>query len=192
MILLFYFNSWSHMLFILINLLRSRALLTKILAALPAFLLIRWQFQLVHHLAESFQITLFTLNAAWTVWILQLISCRNSRCSCLEADRWWAETRAEYLQVLGVPMNRVEDGAVTLNLRPELDFNINNPGDDTLNHQLNIDNLNPPINLVKDCNYYSEHSFIQKFANSKQPLLISLNIQSLISKYQNLRTLIDL
>ena len=52
------------MLLIIINLLRSRALLTKILAALPAFLLIRWQFQLVHHLAESFQITLFTLNAA--------------------------------------------------------------------------------------------------------------------------------
>ena len=67
-----------------------------------------------------------------------------------------------------------------MNLRPELDFN--HYIDVTENIIINLadlDNLNPPILNLKECNYYDERSFLDKFANNKSLLFLSLNIQSL-------------
>lgn len=40
--------------------------------------------------------------------------------------------------------------------------------------------------------YYDEQSLIHSFANSRQPLFLSLNTQSLLSKHENIKTLISL
>ena len=76
-----------------------------------------------------------------------------------------------------------------MNLRPELDFN--HYIDVTENISINLadlDNLNPPILNFKECNYYDERSFLDKFANNKSLLFLSLNIQSLQSKFFELST----
>ena len=76
-----------------------------------------------------------------------------------------------------------------MNLRPELDFN--HYIDVTENIIINLadlDNLNPPILNLKECNYYDERSFLDKFANNKSLLFLSLNIQSLQSKFFELST----
>ena len=76
-----------------------------------------------------------------------------------------------------------------MSLRPELDFN--HYIDVTENIIINLadlDNLNPPILNLKECNYYDERSFLDKFANNKSLLFLSLNIQSLQSKFFELST----
>ena len=70
--------------------------------------------------------------------------------------------------------------ADTMNLRPELDFNHYFDVTDNISINLaDLDNLNPPILNLNECNYYDERSFLDKFANNKNPLFLSLNIQSL-------------
>ena len=72
----------------------------------------------------------------------------------------------------------------TMNLRPELDFNQYIDVTDKISINLaDLDNLNPPILNLNECNYYDERSFLDKFANNKNPLFLSLNIQSLQSKF---------
>ena len=41
---------------------------------------------------------------------------------------------------------------------------------------------------LNECNYYDERSFLDKFANNKNPLFLSFNIQSLQSKFYVLST----
>jgi len=43
-----------------------------------------------------------------------------------------------------------------------------------------------------DCNYYSEKDFVSKYKNSQTNLAISLNIQSLASKFDSFLTTLDL
>ena len=77
-----------------------------------------------------------------------------------------------------------------MNLRPELDFN--HYIDVTENIIINLadlDNLNPPILNLKECNYYDERSFLDKFANNKSLLFLSLNIQNLQFKFLNYQLL---
>ena len=79
--------------------------------------------------------------------------------------------------------------ADTMNLRPELDFNHSIEVTDNISINLaDLDNLNPPILNLNECNYYDERSFLEKFANNKNPLFLSLNIQSLQSKFFELST----
>ena len=75
-----------------------------------------------------------------------------------------------------------------MNLRPELDFNHSIEVTDNISINLaDLDNLNPPILNLNECNYYDERSFLEKFANNKNPLFLSLNIQRQ-SKYFELST----
>ena len=74
--------------------------------------------------------------------------------------------------------------ANTINLSSELDFNHYIDVTDKISINLaDLDNLNPPILNLNECNYYDERSFLDKFANNKNPLFLSLNIQSLQSKF---------
>ena len=76
-----------------------------------------------------------------------------------------------------------------MNLRPELDFNHYIDVTDKISINLaDLDNLNPPILNLNECNYYDERSFLDKFANNKNPLFLSFNIQSLQSKFYVLST----
>ena len=79
--------------------------------------------------------------------------------------------------------------ADTMNLRPELDFNQYIDVTDKISINLaDLDNLNPPVLNLNECNYYDERSFLDKFANNKNPLFLSLNIQSLQSNFFELST----
>ena len=79
--------------------------------------------------------------------------------------------------------------ADTMNLRPEFDFNHYFDVTDNISINLaDLDNLNPPILNLNECNYYDERSFLDKFANNKNPLFLSFNIQSLQSKFYVLST----
>jgi hypothetical protein len=58
-------------------------------------------------------------------------------------------------------------------------------------------NLNEPLiedslfsNFKSNCLYYDENSFIQKFSNSKYPLILNMNIQYLSSKFQSLKSMV--
>ena len=54
--------------------------------------------------------------------------------------------------------------ADTMNLRPELDFNHYIDVTDNISINLaDLDNLNPPILNLNECNYYDERSFLDKF-----------------------------
>ena len=79
--------------------------------------------------------------------------------------------------------------ANTLNRRPELDFNRYIDVTDNLSINLaDLDNLNPSIFNLNECNYYDKRSILDKFANNKNLLFLSLNLQSLQSKFFELST----
>ena len=74
--------------------------------------------------------------------------------------------------------------ADTINLRPELDFNKYIDVTDKISINLaDLDNLNPLILNLNECNYYDKRSFLGKFANNKNPLFLRINIQSLQSNF---------
>ena len=61
----------------------------------------------------------------------------------------------------------------------------------TSNHNDNDDiDLNPYNSLTIDSQFYNSKSFISRFKDNKQPLFLNLNVQSLNSKYENLKNLI--
>ena len=79
--------------------------------------------------------------------------------------------------------------ADTINLGPELDFNhYIDPTDNICITYADLDNLKPPILNLNECDYYDERSFLDKFANNKNPLFLSLNIQSLQKFFFELST----
>jgi hypothetical protein len=49
------------------------------------------------------------------------------------------------------------------------------------------DKYNDVININITSRYYDINSFISRFKNSKNPIILSLNIQSLQSKYNELK-----
>ena len=100
---------------------------------------------------------------------------------------WWGAELAEGL-LRGNPalMNQDDGEAGTLNLRPELDLNNYIPNDDADPLEPNFINLTSASKLVKDCSYFTEISFINRFKDSKFPLLLNLNICSLQAKYHEL------
>jgi hypothetical protein len=53
------------------------------------------------------------------------------------------------------------------------------------------DNINQFFSTELNSNYHDIHSFCAKFAKSKNPIFISLNIQSLPSKYSELKFFMD-
>ena len=79
--------------------------------------------------------------------------------------------------------------ANTLNRRPELDFNRYIDVTDNLSINLaDLNNLNLSIFNLNECNYYDKRSNLDKFANNKNLLFLSLNLQSLQSKFFELST----
>jgi hypothetical protein len=71
----------------------------------------------------------------------------------------------------------------TLNLNP--DYNSTT----ILNNHLNADYENPLNINIGSC-YFNKFDFTKKFANSKNPIYLSLNIQSLMSKHESLKSLV--
>ncbi len=75
---------------------------------------------------------------------------------------------------------------------PKFDFLhqfLSNDYEQNQDSNLNVFNdvtANPYDDLLINCNYYDESQFIQKFSNNKKFSLLSLNIQSLPSKYNEL------
>ena len=68
---------------------------------------------------------------------------------------------------------------------------------ESISFNVKNDNLNEPLiedslfsNFKSNCLYYDENSFIQKFSNSKYPLILNMNIQYLSSKFQNLKSMV--
>jgi len=60
-----------------------------------------------------------------------------------------------------------------------------------LNLFFDNDNIPDPYDQsVINCKYYDEDSFLQNYKNTKNPIYMSLNIQSLNSKYTNLKNLL--
>ena len=79
--------------------------------------------------------------------------------------------------------------ADTINLGPELDFNhYIDLTDNICITYADLDNLKPPILNLNECDNYDEKSFLDKFANNKNPLFLSLNIQSLQKFFFELST----
>ncbi len=58
-----------------------------------------------------------------------------------------------------------------------------------LNNNLNADNENP-LNINIGSFYFDILDFTKKFANSKNPIYLSLNIQCLMRKHESLKSLI--
>ena len=71
----------------------------------------------------------------------------------------------------------------TLNLKPEYDSSL------LLNNHLNEENDNF-LNITLGSSYFDSLSFIKKFENTKKPIYLSLNVQSLMSKHEALKNLI--
>jgi hypothetical protein len=46
---------------------------------------------------------------------------------------------------------------------------------------------NPYLEMHIDSNFYDPNSLIQRFSNSSQSLFLNINIQSLMSKFDNLK-----
>ena len=53
------------------------------------------------------------------------------------------------------------------------------------------DDVNPYNELIIDSSFYDVESFINKFKTSPKPLFLSINVQSLSSKYEKLKNLIQ-
>jgi hypothetical protein len=71
----------------------------------------------------------------------------------------------------------------SLNLIPDYD------GTTLLNDYLNADQ-DSQLNINIGSNYLDPTSFTQKYAKSKKPLYLSVNIQSLMSKHELLKTFV--
>ena len=78
----------------------------------------------------------------------------------------------------------------SMNRDARLDF-------ESISFNVKNNNLNEPqiedqlfSNFKSNCLYYDEKSFIQKFSNSKYPLILNINIQYLFSKFQNLKSMV--
>jgi len=72
----------------------------------------------------------------------------------------------------------------SLNLKPEYDGTL------LLNNYLVSDNDNP-LNISLSSEYFDSSSFTKKFGKSKKPIYISVNIQSLMSKFEALKLFIQ-
>ena len=51
--------------------------------------------------------------------------------------------------------------------------------------------VNPFLSKNLNCNFYDEDSFTSSFANCEMPIVLNINIQYLLSKYENLKYLIS-
>jgi len=71
----------------------------------------------------------------------------------------------------------------SLNLKPEYD------GTTLLNNHLNVENENS-LNIKLGSMFTDIPAFISKFAKTKKPIYLSLNIQSLMSKFESLKSTI--
>jgi hypothetical protein len=69
----------------------------------------------------------------------------------------------------------------SLNSKPEYS------GSRLLNTHLNADNDNV-LNITLDTSYCDPNQFIFTYANTKKPIFLSLNVQSLMSKFESLKT----
>ena len=74
----------------------------------------------------------------------------------------------------------------TLNGNPGLDFKAKLEGF-LENSDDELFSGNPFSNIITNCNYYDENSFVNSFSNSKYPLVLNLNIQYLNSKIEGLK-----
>jgi len=72
----------------------------------------------------------------------------------------------------------------TLNQIPDYNCSI------MLNDHLNADQ-DTPLNINIGSHYYDYATFASKYAKSRKPLFISVNIQSLMSKHDQLKLLIN-
>ncbi len=82
-----------------------------------------------------------------------------------------------------MPGEGVELGV--LNDNPDLDFIQSNS-----NFFQSDDSINPYTDATISSKFYDNDTFSNKFKNSPNPLILNLNVQSLISKHFNLKTLI--
>jgi exonuclease III len=79
----------------------------------------------------------------------------------------------------------VNNMLLDLNANPELDFLLSH------NTYLSADeNVNPYENLTITSQYHDTSSFLHSFSSNKSPIFLNINIQSLNSKFENLKQLI--
>jgi len=113
-----------------------------------------------------------------------------AQCAALGAVGVAALARARYLTMAN-PNISVTD----LSSNPDFDFlsKLSQSNTETDEHDfLDTNDIDSPYSQQKfNCNYYAESDFVQHFANNTSLSIMSLNIQSLASKYNDLCEFIE-